>query len=423
MPTPLATYRLQMHAGFGFDAAAAIADYLQELGVSHVYSSPYLQAGKGVRTATTSLNHSRVSDELGGPDAHARLCRTLGEHRLGQILDIVPNHMSIASRENAWWWDVLENGQSSRYATYFDVDWQPLEQKLHDTVLLPILGDHYGRVVDAGEIRLERTEGSFTFHYHEHVMPVAPRSLNDLVEHAALRADSADLAFIADSYANLPLSTATDSASIIRRHRDKEVLRAQLRRLCREQPEIAAALDQVVAETNASPSDIDTLLDRQNYRLAHWRTAGQELDYRRFFDINTLVSIRIEDERVFRDTHALVLDWIRRGILDGLRVDHPDGLRDPRSTSEGSARRSPRAGSSSRRSSSRANASRGLAGRGNHRLRLPQPAGRPFVDPAGEPRDQRFRDRFTGVSADYVAMVHEKSTWSCAALCQRYQSG
>ncbi len=145
--------------------------------------------------------------------------------------------MSISSRDNAWWWDVLENGQSSLYAHYFDVDWHPPEQKLHDTVLLPILGDHYGRIVDAGEIQLQHNHGRFTFHYHDHVMPVAPRSLNELLERAARRCDSPDLAFIADSFANLPHSTATDWPSVTRRHRDKEVLRKrQLARLCEESP-------------------------------------------------------------------------------------------------------------------------------------------------------------------------------------------
>lgn len=174
MPVPLATYRIQIHAGFGFDDTAAIADYLQALGVSHLYSSPVLQAGKGSTHGYDVMNHHQVSKELGGPEGHARLCQSLGKNHLGYILDIVPNHMSIASRENTWWWDVLENGQSSRYAFYFDVDWQPLETKLHDTVLMPILGDHYGRVLEAGELVLNRDGGSFTLQYHDHVAPIAP---------------------------------------------------------------------------------------------------------------------------------------------------------------------------------------------------------------------------------------------------------
>ena len=329
MPAPLSTYRVQMHAGFGFDKAASIADYLSELGVTHLYSSPYLQAGKGSTHGYDVLNHSKPNDELGGAEAHARLCHALGENGLGQILDIVPNHMSIASRENTWWWDVLENGQSSRFATYFDVDWQPPEAKLRDTVLMPVLGDHYGRIVEDGQITLARDAGTFTFHYADHVMPVAPRSLNDLLNDAAMRVGSDELAFLADSLGKLPLSTVTDLENVTLRHRDKEVIRLALARLIDARPEVGAAIDAEIVAINADPVKIDTLLERQNYRLAFWKTAVQELDYRRFFDINTLVSMRMEQDRVFRDTHVKVLQWVREGVLDGLRVDHPDGLRDP----------------------------------------------------------------------------------------------
>ena len=329
MPVPLATYRVQMRAEFGFDDAAAISDYLRDLGVTHLYASPYLQAGKGSTHGYDVLDHSKPNAELGGAEAQARLCQALGNSGLGQILDIVPNHMSIASRENKWWWDVLENGQSSRYAGYFDVDWQPAEAKLRDTVLMPILGDHYGREVEAGHVRLKRSGGLFTFTYFDHVMPVAPRSLNDLLNEAAWQVGSDELAFLADSFGNLPISTATDVESVSRRHRDKEVLRAALARLCSERPEVASAIDAVIVDLNASTAKIDALLERQNYRLAFWKTAVQELDYRRFFDINTLISLRMEDERVFEDSHRLILKWVREGVLDGLRVDHPDGLRDP----------------------------------------------------------------------------------------------
>jgi (1->4)-alpha-D-glucan 1-alpha-D-glucosylmutase len=329
MPFPLATYRVQMRAEFGFDAAAEIAGYLHDLGVTHLYSSPYLQAGKGSTHGYDVLDHSRPNSELGGSEGHDRLCKALGEAGLGQILDIVPNHMSIASPDNKWWWDVLENGQSSRYAGYFDVDWQPLEAKLRNTVLMPILGDHYGREVDAGHIQLQRSGGTFTLHYFDHVMPVAPRSLNDLLGEAARDIGSDELAFLADSFVNLPISTATDFDSVSRRHRDKEVLRSALTRLADEKPEVAQAIDRVVERMNRSSTEIDALLERQNYRLAYWKTAVQELDYRRFFDINTLISLRMEDRRVFEDSHRLILKWVREGVLDGLRVDHPDGLRDP----------------------------------------------------------------------------------------------
>jgi (1->4)-alpha-D-glucan 1-alpha-D-glucosylmutase len=264
--TPRSTYRLQLHAGFGFDSAAAIAPYLSALGVSHVYSSPYLQAVKGSQHGYDVVDHSRVNSELGGAEGHARFCQTLGANDLGQVLDIVPNHMSIAGRANLWWWDVLRHGQRSRYATYFDVDWNSPEPKLRGKVLMPILGERYGRVLDSGDLKLVDEPEGPVLHYFEHELPIDPESLD------------------------------------------------------------GKAVDGLASD----PEALHQLLERQNYRLAHWRTAGHELDYRRFFDINSLAALRMEEEEVFQATHRLVLGWLAEGVLDGLRIDHPDGLRDPR---------------------------------------------------------------------------------------------
>ena len=327
---PLSTYRVQFRPEFNFADAAGIAGYLADLGISHLYSSPYLQAARGSAHGYDVVDPTRVNEELGGEEGHARLCGALGEAGLGQVLDVVPNHMAITERHNTWWWDVLENGPSSRYAFYFDVDWDPPQARLRNTVLLPILGDHYGRVLENGELKLVRRAGKFEIHYHEHRMPVAPRSLDTLLAEAARRCGSPDLAFIADSCGQLPLATATDRESVARRHRDKEVLAGQLARLCEEKPEVAEAVDAVVAEWNAGPDLLDELFQRQNYRPAFWRTAGHELDYRRFFDVHTLIGLHTEDEAVLADTHSLILRWLKEGVLDGVRIDHPDGLRDPK---------------------------------------------------------------------------------------------
>ena len=276
------------------------------------------------------VDHSRVNDELGGAEAHARMCAALEAAGLGQVLDIVPNHMAVTAG-NAWWWDVLENGPSSQYASYFDVDWDPPEAKLRNTVLLPVLGDHYGRVLEAGEIQLDGVRAAL----HGPLLrarlaggsPVARRPAG---RGRRRRAARAELAFLADAFGRLPSErppTGSQRAGTPPGQGGARPTRwpAWSMRNRRWPPTI----DAEVARLNADVDALDALLERQNYRLAFWRTAGRELDYRRFFDIHTLVGLRVEDENVFADTHELVLGWLADGVLDGLRIDHPDGLRDP----------------------------------------------------------------------------------------------
>ena len=324
-----ATYRVQLHAGFTFDDAAVVVGYLAALGVSHLYCSPYLQAAKDSTHGYDVVDHGRLNDELGCAVAHRRLVDRLAGAGLGQVLDIVPNHMALAGRANAWWWDVLENGPSSRYARYFDIDWDPPQAKLADTVLMPVLGDHYGRVLEAGELAIERHAGSFTVRYYDHEAPLSPRTLDDLLNRAAARAGSAELEELAAAYGQLPLSILTDAADIEARHRGKEELRARLGELATAKPAVAAAIDAEIEAVNHDPDALDGLLSRQNYRLAYWGTANEELSYRRFFNIETLAGLRVEDEAVFADTHRLILGLVSDGTVDGLRVDHVDGLADP----------------------------------------------------------------------------------------------
>jgi (1->4)-alpha-D-glucan 1-alpha-D-glucosylmutase len=324
-----ATYRLQLHGGFGLDDAAAVTDYLAALGVSHLYASPLLQAAAGSTHGYDVVDPHRVNDELGGNAAFGRLGHALRAQGMGLVVDVVPNHMAIPGRENAWWWDVLENGPASRWAAYFDVDWDPPGSSVRDRVLLPVLEDHYGRVLDAGKLRLARDGGAFTIRYHAQSYPVAPPSLHDLVRAAAQRSASDALAFVADALSRLPAATALDPGSVLRRHRDKDVLRGMLERLAADDGAVAAALDAAVEAVNADRETLHRLLERQNYRLTFWRIARRDLGYRRFFDVNTLVGLRVEDASVFADTHALVLAWVADGLVDGIRIDHPDGLRDP----------------------------------------------------------------------------------------------
>ncbi len=326
---PRGTYRLQLRPGFGFAEAAASCDYLAALGVSHLYSSPVLQAAPGSTHGYDVVDPTHLSRELGGAGGFAELCHALAAHRLGQVLDVVPNHMAIGSERNRWWWDVLENGPASQYASYFDVEWVPPAFHGDNRILLPILGDHYGRVLEAGELSLAREGGKLVLRYHDHELPIAPRSLGGPLGRAAERSGSDDLAFVADHLGALPLPTATDRESTRRRHRDKEVLGRQLEWLLATDEEVAAAVDEVIEETNRDVEALDALVQQQNYRLAFWRTAGRELGYRRFFDIDSLAGVRVDDEVVFADTHALVLEQVRSGCVDGLRIDHPDGIRDP----------------------------------------------------------------------------------------------
>jgi (1->4)-alpha-D-glucan 1-alpha-D-glucosylmutase len=325
---PSSTYRLQLHQGFTFDAAAAAAVYLSELGVSHVYCSPYLQAAPGSTHGYDVVNHSQVNEELGGAAAHERFCKRLGELGLGQVLDIVPNHMSLG-KENRYWWDVLENGASSRYASFFDIDWQPYEERLRDKVLVPVLADQYGLVLAAGGITAVRRGTRFEVECAGQTLPVAPQSLPAILARAAEYAKSDTLSFLAASFGRLPVPEYVDRRTILARHRDTVVLYGLLARLCAEEAGVCEAIDRSLAELNADQDALDDFLNQQNYRLAYWKAADQQLGYRRFFDVNTLIGLRMEREHVFEETHALVLDWLRRGVIDGVRIDHPDGLRDP----------------------------------------------------------------------------------------------
>ena len=339
---PTATYRLQLHAGFTFDDAARIAVYLRDLGVSHLYCSPYLQAANGSTHGYDVVDHQKVNEELGGEAAHERFSQRLKELGLGQVLDIVPNHMAIGP-ENRCWWDVLENGQSSRYATWFDIDWQSAEVKLQNKVLIPVLGDQYGRVLSAGQIQIEQQGHRFQVRYEDHLFPLAPRSLASVLQRSAESAHNETLGFLSDSLARLPAPDDTDPALVLERHRDKNVIYALLQRLCAEEPGVCETLAATVKAINSNIEELDDILNRQNYRLAYWRTADQELGYRRFFDVNSLIGLRMERLQVFNATHRRVLEWLQTGVLDGVRVDHPDGLRDPRQYFERLRERAPEA--------------------------------------------------------------------------------
>jgi (1->4)-alpha-D-glucan 1-alpha-D-glucosylmutase len=339
---PGSTYRLQLHKGFTFDDAGAIAEYLKALGVTHVYSSPYLQAAPGSTHGYDVVDHRKVNEELGGAEAHERFCKRLGENGLGQVLDTVPNHMSLGA-QNRYWWDVLENGTNSRYASFFDIDWNSSEERLRDKVLVPILSDQYGRVLSAGGVVVSRKGAAFTVEAAGQTFPVSPSSLSLILGKGADYAKSDALSFVSASFARLPTPDFWDRRTILARHRDKNVLHGLLERLCRTEANLNEAIDRVVRELNANVDALDEFLSQQYYRLAYWKTADQQLGYRRFFDVNTLIGLRVEREFVFDETHALIVKWLKQGVLDGVRVDHPDGLRDPKQYLERLRERAPEA--------------------------------------------------------------------------------
>ncbi len=340
---PRATYRIQFNHGFTFRDAAEVVPYLAELGVSDLYASPYLQARPGSMHGYDITNHEALNPEIGTEADHARLSGLLREHGLGHLLDIVPNHMGIAGGSNPWWMNVLENGPSSPYARFFDIDWDARSPELKGKVLLPVLGDQYGCVLEAGELKLVYHDGQFRVEYYENWFPAAPGStaavLRMALEGIHLREDDEDrmeLASIVTALERLPPRGSTDPASIGERDRERIVARRRLRALYAACPEVKAALDAAVKTFNGTPGDarsfdrLDELLNDQPYRLAFWRVAAEEINYRRFFDVNDLAGLRTEVPQVFHDTHRLILRLVHEGRVTGLRIDHPDGLFDPR---------------------------------------------------------------------------------------------
>ncbi len=324
----LSTYRLQLGPDLTLDQAAALIPYLDRLGVTHVYCSPVLQAAPGSTHGYDVVDHGRVSRELGGEEAWERFCAAARAYRMGVVLDIVPNHMAIAGRHNRLWWDLLENGPSSRYATFFDIAWDPPEPRLRNTILAPVLGDHYGRVLERGELTLHRDGGRLVVRYFDNEFPVAVDSLTTLLRQAAQATGSERLSALAARCSRLPELHPSARAEAVQRDAEKEAIQQALAAACRD-PSLGEAVDRELARVGEDPDREDALLARQHYRLARWQVGAQDVDYRRFFDIQTLVGLRVEDPDVFEESHRLVLRWAERGLIDGLRIDHVDGLRDP----------------------------------------------------------------------------------------------
>ena len=338
---PRCTYRLQFHHGFPFDQGAQIIPYLSQLGISHCYTSPYLQARPGSTHGYDIVDHDALNTELGGDEAFDGFSAVLREHQMGQILDMVPNHMGVMGSDNAWWLDVLENGQASVYAPFFDIDWSPLKDALRGKVLLPVLGDHYGSVLDRAEMALvfNAEHGAFCVRYYTHEFTIDPREYPHILAYEITRLEERLgvenphlLAFqsLITAFGNLPRRSVTSEAQVVERARDKEVHKANLAHLYQD-ADIALFLEENLRTFNSKTGVelLHELLEHQAWHLANWRVASDEINYRRFFDINELAGLRMENPEVFEATHRRVTALIAKGEVQGLRIDHPDGLYDP----------------------------------------------------------------------------------------------
>ncbi|MFN0017649.1 MAG: malto-oligosyltrehalose synthase [Pirellulaceae bacterium] len=342
---PTATYRVQFNAKCGFREVERAVPYLYALGISDLYASPFLQAQPHSSHGYDIVNHAAINPEIGTLDELRSLRSSLREHGMGLIADVVPNHMSNSPQLNAWWQDVLENGPSSPYASYFDIDWMPLKPDLAYKVLLPVLGDQFGKVLEDSQLVVRFGTGSFWLEYFDRQFPLAPRSytvilslrIEELQQQLGEQdADLLELRSILTAIRNLPPRTETDPERLAEQRREKEVIKRRLHELVERSSGIAGFVAENLRLINGQKGDsqsfdrLDELLGGQAYRLAYWRVAADEINYRRFFDVNDLAAICTENPLVFAETHRLLFELLDEGTLTGLRIDHPDGLYDPR---------------------------------------------------------------------------------------------
>ncbi|MBS1788290.1 MAG: malto-oligosyltrehalose synthase [Acidobacteria bacterium] len=341
---PSATYRLQFNNQFTFNQATAIVDYLYDLGITDCYASPLLLARPGSLHCYDVIDHSKLNSEIGTEEEFVTFARKLRQRDMGLMMDIVPNHMCIAGGGNRWWNDVLENGPGSPFAEFFDIDWNPPKSDLINKVLLPVLGEQYGRVLENQEIKLSYHRGAFFAHYYEMRLPIAPRTYTRILELllpsvkpklGELHTDVLELESIITALSHLPARTVLHPDKIKERRREKEIIKRRLALLVSANATMRAALKVTLNEFNGTKGDpasfdrLEALLAEQAYRLCYWRVASEEINYRRFFDINELAAIRVEEPVVFAAVHDLTLRLMKQGWVTGLRIDHVDGLFDP----------------------------------------------------------------------------------------------
>jgi (1->4)-alpha-D-glucan 1-alpha-D-glucosylmutase len=343
---PGALYRLQFHAGFRFEDARRLVPYLHALGVTHCYASPILKARAQSKHGYDIIDHNEVNPEIGTEEEFRALVRELRARQMGLVLDIVPNHMGVGYGGNPWWQDVLENGRASEYAEFFDIDWEPVKAELRNKLLIPILGDAYGEELEQGRIRLNQENGRFFLTYYDKVLPVDPQTIPMIFETLGdLRtqapeitpsdAERSELENVLFNLRQLPRHDVAEAELAQRRRREIPELKQRLRELLERSGKVRALVAEAVRRANGEPGNarsfdaLHRLLEAQAYRLAYWRVSAHEINYRRFFDINDLIGLRMENPQVFAATHRLLRRLLAEGSISGLRLDHPDGLLNP----------------------------------------------------------------------------------------------
>jgi (1->4)-alpha-D-glucan 1-alpha-D-glucosylmutase len=331
---PVSTYRVQMHKDFNFARAQGITRYLKQLGIGDFYSSPIFEARPGSMHGYDLTRHDRLNPELGGDEGFAAFSADLQSQGMGLLLDIVPNHMGVGN-DSVWWQDVLENGHASKYSEYFDIDWAPLKPALRNKLLLPILGDQYGAELESKHIQVVVEDGRVRIHYYDHTMPVAPRTIHLIFDQDAGFSIPASFRELLEAIDRLPPHETSNDALRESRQAELDRLLPQLQEALRS-AEMQPILEKALTAINGiegEPHSFDhlhVLLDAQPYRLASWRTSAEEINYRRFFDVNDLVGLRMENPAVFAATHGLIRSLIANGQVTGLRIDHCDGMFNPR---------------------------------------------------------------------------------------------
>jgi (1->4)-alpha-D-glucan 1-alpha-D-glucosylmutase len=433
---PISTYRLQFNREFTFCDAAKLVPYLAQLGISHCYASPYLRARPGSMHGYDIIDHNALNPEIGTPEDYDHFVSELHRHGMGQILDIVPNHMGVMGSDNSWWLDVLENGQASTFAEFFDIDWDPIKDELQGKVLVPILGDQYGNVLENGELKLtfDVERGEFSIYYHQHRFPINPVEyprilgfrIQDIEEKLGPTHDDVlELQSIKTAFSHLPTSQNITPEKMAERTREREVQKRRLAALCARSVEIKTFLEahvQILNGTVGEPRSFDALhelIKAQSYRLAQWRVAADDINYRRFFDINDLAALRTENETVLNLTHRFTLSLVSQGKVDGLRIDHPDGLYDPAKYFQDLQAGMPSAaGDDSGQTQGRNYVVVEKILTGNEKLRKDWPVqgttgyefanlvNGVFVDPSAAMRAERIYRSFTGQTVEFEDLVY-----------------